>query len=453
MTFPPDCGIIKFTMKKKPIVAVVGRPNVGKSTFFNKICGKRISIVKDTPGVTRDRVYADAEWCGHFFTLIDTGGLELKSNDAMFSHIETQARAAIDVADVILFFTDAKTGLVSSDYDVAEILRRSDKPVILVVNKLDNYDLSLTYDFYSLGLGEPFGISCEQSLGLGDLLDEVVRDFPQQIEDETDFSLKIAVVGRPNVGKSSLVNRLLGFERVIVSDVAGTTRDAIDTPFTYEGRNYTLIDTAGMRRKRSIEDESVEDYSVMRSISAISRADVVLIVFDSSEEISEQDVRIAGYVHEQGKPNVIVMNKWDKIEKDGFTIEKYEAELRRQLAFMDYFKAFYVSASTGQRTEKLIAAADTAFINASQRISTGVLNDVIADAVAMTEPPSKSGRRLKIFYVTQPETNPPKFVFFVNDETLVHFSYRRYLENSLRKAFDFSCTPIKLVFNERKEEV
>lgn len=439
-------------MKKKPLVAVVGRPNVGKSTFFNKICGKRISIVKDVPGVTRDRVYADAEWCGRSFTLIDTGGLELNSDDAMFSHIEAQARAAMDVADVIVFFTDGKTGLVASDYDVAEILRRSDKPVVLAVNKLDNYDVSQTFDFYALGLGEPFGVSCEQGLGIGDLLDEIVKDFPEDGNEVEDFALKIAVVGRPNVGKSSLVNRLLGFDRVIVSDVAGTTRDAIDTPFTYEGRNYVLIDTAGMRRKRSIENESVEDYSVMRSISAINRADVVLIVFDASEEISEQDVRIAGYVHEQGKPNVVVMNKWDKVEKDGFTIEKYEAELRRSLAFMDYFKSFYVSASTGLRTEKLIAAADMAFINASQRVSTGVLNDVIAEAIATTEPPSKSGRRLKLLYVTQPETNPPKFVFFVNDETLVHFSYRRYLENSLRKSFDFSCTPIKLAFNSRKKE-
>ncbi|MBQ8882811.1 MAG: ribosome biogenesis GTPase Der [Clostridia bacterium] len=439
-------------MKKRPLVAVVGRPNVGKSTFFNKICGKRISIVKDTPGVTRDRIYANAEWCGHSFTLIDTGGIELKSDDTMFKHIRRQAESAMELADVILFFVDAKTGLVSSDYDVADILRQTNKPVILVVNKLDNYDIEQTFDFYALGLGEPLGISCEQSLGLGDLLDEVVKNFDKIEQDEEDFSLKIAVVGKPNVGKSSLVNRLLGFERVIVSDVAGTTRDAIDTPFTYMGRNYTLIDTAGMHRKRAIEDESVEDYSVMRTISAIDRADVVLIVFDSSEPISEQDVRIAGYVHEQGKPNIIIMNKWDKVEKDTYTIEKHNEILATELSFMDYFKAVYVSAQTGLRTEKIISMVDTAFINASQRITTGVLNDVIAEAVAMTEPPAHSGRRLKIMYATQPETNPPKFVIFCNDEKLAHFSYRRYLENSLRKAFDFSCTPIQLIFNSRKED-
>lgn len=434
------------------MVAVVGRPNVGKSTFFNKICGKRISIVKDTPGVTRDRIYADAEWCGYNFTLVDTGGIELKSDDTMFRHIRAQAEIAMELADVILFFVDAKAGLVSSDYDVAELLRHTKKPVLLVVNKLDNFDVSATYDFYSLGLGTPHPISCEQSLGLGDLLDEVVALFPKRTVTEEEFALKIAVVGRPNVGKSSLVNRLLGVERVIVSDVAGTTRDAVDTPFTYMGRRYTIIDTAGMRRKRAIEDESVEDYSVMRTISAISRADVVLVVFDSSEELTEQDVRIAGYVNEQGKPNIIVMNKWDKVEKDSFTIEKHNDKLKKDLAFMDYYKTAYVSAVTGQRTEKLLPMVDEVFINASQRISTGVLNDVIAEAVAMNEPPTHSGRRLKVLYATQPETNPPHFVIFVNDDKLLHFSYRRYLENSLRKAFDFSGTPIKLTFNSRKEE-
>ena len=434
------------------MVAVVGRPNVGKSTFFNKICGKRISIVKDTPGVTRDRIYADAEWCGYNFTLVDTGGIELKSDDTMFRHIRAQAEIAMELADIILFFVDAKAGLVSSDYDVAELLRHTKKPVLLVVNKLDNFDVSATYDFYSLGLGTPHPISCEQSLGLGDLLDEVVALFPKRTVTEEEFALKIAVVGRPNVGKSSLVNRLLGVERVIVSDVAGTTRDAVDTPFTYMGRKYTIIDTAGMRRKRAIEDESVEDYSVMRTISAISRADVVLVVFDSSEELTEQDVRIAGYVNEQGKPNIIVMNKWDKVEKDSFTIEKHNDELKKDLSFMDYYKTAYVSAVTGQRTEKLLPMVDEVFINASQRISTGVLNDVIAEAVAMNEPPTHSGRRLKVLYATQPETNPPHFVIFVNDDKLLHFSYRRYLENSLRKAFDFSGTPIKLTFNSRKEE-
>lgn len=438
-------------MIKKPLVAVVGRPNVGKSTFFNKICGKRISIVKDTPGVTRDRIYADAEWSGYSFTLVDTGGIELKSEDTMFKHIRAQAEIAMELADVILFFVDAKAGLVSSDYDVAEILRHTKKPVLLVVNKLDNFDVAATYDFFSLGLGTPHPISCEQMLGLGDLLDEVVALFPKRVETEEEFSLKIAVVGRPNVGKSSIVNRLLGAERVIVSDVAGTTRDAVDTPFTYMGRSYTIIDTAGMRRKRSIENESVEDYSVMRTVSAIDRADVVLIVFDSSEEITEQDVRIAGYVNEQGKPCVLIMNKWDKVEKDAYTIDKLNAKIDKDLAFMHYFETLYISAATGQRTDKIIPAVDLAFVNSSQRVATGVLNEVVSEAVSMTEPPSRSGRRLKILYVTQPEAHPPHFVFFVNDDKLVHFSYRRYLENSIRKAFDFTGTPIKLSFVPRKE--
>lgn len=436
---------------KKPLVAICGRPNVGKSTFFNKICGKRISIVKDTPGVTRDRVYADAEWCGYNFTLIDTGGLELKSDDVMYRHIESQAQAAIDIADVILFFTDAKSGLVTSDYDVAEMLRRSKKPVVLVINKLDNFEIEKTYDFYSLGLGEPFPISCEQSKGLGDLLDEVVKYF-DRIEATEDDTIKIAVVGKPNVGKSSLVNRFLGQDRVIVSDVSGTTRDAIDTPFEYNGKNYILIDTAGMRRKRSIEDESVEDYSVMRTIGAIGRADVVLTLFDSSEPISEQDIRIAGYVHEQGKPNVIVLNKWDVVEKDTFTIEKFETELKTELNFMDYFLFVTSSAKTGLRTDRILEYAETAYYNASRRISTGTLNDVLAEAISVTEPPSHKGRRLKLFYITQAESNPPTFVVFVNDDTLVHFSYKRYLENYFRKTFDFSGTPIKFVFKNRKEK-
>ena len=438
---------------RKPIVAIVGRPNVGKSTFFNKICGKRISIVKDTPGVTRDRIYSDAEWCGRSFTLVDTGGIELKSEDAMFRHIRTQAEMAIGIADVIVFMADAKVGLVASDFDVAEILRQANKPVVLCINKLDNYKPEDTYDFYQLGLGEPFGISCEQAIGIGDVLDEIVGHFPDyDQEEEESEALKIAVVGRPNVGKSSLVNRLLGFERVIVSDVAGTTRDAIDTPFEYKGKKYVLIDTAGMRRARAYEDESVEDYSVMRSIWAISRADVVLTVFDSSLEISEQDVRIAGYVADEGKPNVIVMNKWDAVEKDSYTINTVEAELKRQLSFMDYFVSIYVSAKTGLRTEKLFELIEKVYANAHQRIATGVLNDVVADAVAATEPPSKSGRRLKIMYATQPEVAPPRFVFFVNDALLVHFSYKRYLENCLRRAFDFSGTPIQLTFNSRKED-
>ncbi len=439
-------------MSAKPLVAVVGRPNVGKSTFFNKVCGKRISIVKDVPGVTRDRIFADAEWCGYHFTLIDTGGIELKSDDGMFVHIRKQAEAAMELADVIVFIVDGRDGLVSSDYDVATILRTSDKPVILAVNKLDNFEIEKTYDFYQLGLGEPFGISCEQGKGLGEILDAIVTHFPERAESDESAALRIAVVGKPNVGKSSLVNKLLGFERVIVSDIAGTTRDAIDTPFTCNGREYVLIDTAGMRRKRGIEAESVESYSVMRALAAVRRADVVLIVMDASEEITEQDVRVAGLVHEEGKPSVIVMNKWDKVEKDTFTADKVTKKLETDLAFMSYFKAIFISAQTGLRVDKLIRMADEAYLNATRRISTGIVNDVINEAVAMNEPPSPGGRRLKILYSSQPEVAPPHFVIFVNDEKLVHFSYKRYLENRLRKTFDFSCTPIRLTFRSRKEE-
>lgn len=433
----------------KPIVAIIGRSNVGKSTFFNRVCGKRISIVKDTPGVTRDRIYADAEWCGKQFTLIDTGGIENEKAD-FGAEIRRQADVAMDLADVIVFMTDGKAGLLSSDREVGAVLRTATKPVVLAVNKLDNNETDTLYDFYELGLGEPFSISCEQMLGIGDLLDEVVRHFPA-VEEETDRGLSIAFVGKPNVGKSSLINRILGFERVIVSDIPGTTRDAIDTPFTYNGARYTLIDTAGMRRKRGIEDESVERYSVLRSIAAIGRADVVFVVFDSSEPISEQDVRIAGMVHDEGKPSIIVMNKWDKVEKDTHTVEKYNADLAEKLNFMGYYKAEYVSAVSGKRVERLLDLAESVYSRASTRVPTGVLNDVISDAVRTTEPPSHSGRRLKILYATQPSTNPPTFVLFVNDEELMHFSYKRYLENSLRRAFDFSGTPIRLKVTGKKE--
>lgn len=438
----------------KPLVAVVGRPNVGKSTFFNRICGKRISIVKDLPGVTRDRIYADAEWQGYNFTLIDTGGIELKSDDAMYKHIRKQVEIAVDVADVIVFFVDGKQGLVASDMDVADYLRTVNKPVVLAVNKLDNFtveNMDAVYDFYQLGLGEPIGVSAEQSKGLGDLLDEIVKYFDKIESDESD-SIKIAVVGRPNVGKSSMVNKILGYERVIVSDVAGTTRDAVDTPFTRNDKNYTIIDTAGLRRKRGVEFDTVESYSVMRSIAAIKCADVVLIIFDSSEEISEQDVRIAGMVHEEGKPCIIVMNKWDVVEKDTHTIEDYKKTLDNQLAFMDYYVPIFVSAKTGQRVDRIFDVIDKVYENASRRIPTGILNDVIREAVSVNEPPSPSGRRLKILYATQTDVNPPKIVIFVNNEKILHFSYRRYLENSLRKAFDFSGTPIVVVYNSKKEE-
>lgn len=435
----------------KPLVAIVGRPNVGKSTFFNRIVGQRISIVEDTPGVTRDRLYADAEWCGHSFTLIDTGGLEIKSEDVMWSHIRAQAQIAVETADVIVFMLDGKTGLTHEDYEVAAYLRKSRKPILLVVNKLDNNEQHLLYDFYELGLGEPIGISAGQAKGLGDVLDEIVKLTGKYETEEKEEALKIAVVGKPNAGKSSLVNKLLGYDRVIVSDIAGTTRDAIDTRIKIGDKEYILIDTAGIRRKRSVE-EDLEQYSVMRSLGAVRRADVCLIVIDSSEELSEQDVKIAGYIHEQGKPSVVVMNKWDVVEKDTYTIEKYNRKLKEELKFMDYFIPTYVSAKTGKRVDNLIKLAERAYENASRRISTGLLNDVLREAILTNEPPSKNGKRLKIYYVTEVSANPPTFVIFVNDDTLMHFSYRRYLENALRRSFDFEGTPIRLIIRNKNEK-
>lgn len=435
----------------KPLVAIVGRPNVGKSTFFNRIVGQRISIVEDTPGVTRDRLYADAEWCGHSFTLIDTGGLEIKSEDVMWSHIRAQAQIAVETADVIVFMLDGKTGLTHEDYEVAAYLRKSRKPILLVVNKLDNNEQHLLYDFYELGLGEPIGISAGQAKGLGDVLDEIVKLTGKYETEEKEEALKIAVVGKPNAGKSSLVNKLLGYDRVIVSDIAGTTRDAIDTRIKIGDKEYILIDTAGIRRKRSVE-EDLEQYSVMRSLGAVRRADVCLIVIDSSEELSEQDVKIAGYVHEQGKPSIVVMNKWDVVEKDTYTIEKYNRKLKEELKFMDYFIPTYVSAKTGKRVDNLIKLAERAYENASRRVSTGLLNDVLREAILTNEPPSKNGKRLKIYYVTEVSANPPTFVIFVNDDTLMHFSYRRYLENALRRTFDFEGTPIRLIIRNKNEK-
>lgn len=435
----------------KPLVAIVGRPNVGKSTFFNRIVGQRISIVEDTPGVTRDRLYADAEWCGHSFTLIDTGGLEIKSEDVMWSHIRAQAQIAVETADVIVFMLDGKTGLTHEDYEVAAYLRKSRKPILLVVNKLDNNEQHLLYDFYELGLGEPIGISAGQAKGLGDVLDEIVKLTGKYETEEKEEALKIAVVGKPNAGKSSLVNKLLGYDRVIVSDIAGTTRDAIDTRIKIGDKEYILIDTAGIRRKRSVE-EDLEQYSVMRSLGAVRRADVCLIVIDLSEELSEQDVKIAGYVHEQGKPSVVVMNKWDVVEKDTYTIEKYNRKLKEELKFMDYFIPTYVSAKTGKRVDNLIKLAERAYENASRRISTGLLNDVLREAILTNEPPSKNGKRLKIYYVTEVSANPPTFVIFVNDDTLMHFSYRRYLENALRRSFDFEGTPVRLIIRNKNEK-
>ncbi len=433
----------------KPLVAIVGRPNVGKSTFFNKVVGKRISIVEDKPGVTRDRLYADAEWCGHAFTLVDTGGIEIKSNDRMWQHIKKQAEIAVDLADVIVFFVDGKQGLIPEDYDVADYLRMSRKPIVLAVNKIDNNEQELIYDFYSLGIGDPIGISAEQSKGIGDILDEIISKFKNKVEPtENDEVLNIAVVGKPNAGKSSLVNKILGYERVIVSDVAGTTRDAIDTTFSLNGRKFNIIDTAGMRRKSNIDDE-VEQYSVMRSLYAIRRADVVLVVIDSSETVSEQDVRICGYVHEQGKPSLVLMNKWDTVEKNTYTVNKFKKDLDEKLKFMDYYVPLFISAKTGQRLDRVMGGILEVYEEASKRVSTGTLNDVIQDAVSVTEPPTKNGKRLKILFATEASTNPPTFIFFVNDAELMHFSYKRYLENTLRKAFEFKGSPIRLIVRNK----
>ena len=435
----------------KPLVAIVGRPNVGKSTFFNKVAGRKISITEDRPGVTRDRLYADAEWRGRAFSMVDTGGIELKSQDTMWREIKKQAEVAIDTAHVILFFVDGKEGLTASDYDVADMLRRSKKPVILVVNKIDDYSEDKLFEFYSLGLGEPYAVSSEHGTGLGDLLDEVVSYF-EKIPAEDDNSIKIAVVGKPNAGKSSLVNRLLGFDRSIVTDIAGTTRDAIDTRFTApDGGEYTIIDTAGIRKKSRVEDD-IEYYSVMRAFDAVRRADVCILVVDSTEGLTEQDTKIIGYVHEQGKPSVVVMNKWDLIEKDTNTINEFQAKLKEDLKFMDYFRSLYVSAKTGQRTDKILAAVKEVYANSHRRIQTGVLNDVISSAVRANEPPSYNGRRLKIYYSTQVAEAPPVFAIFVNDGRLLHFSYERFLENTLRSAFDFSGTPIKIVTRDKKED-
>ncbi len=435
----------------KPLVAIVGKPNVGKSTFFNRISGERISIVKDVPGVTRDRLYADAEWCGKQFTMVDTGGLELKSDDEMWRHIKKQAEIAIETADVIIFFTDVKTGINSNDEEVALKLKKSGKPVVLAVNKMDNYRPELLYEFYNLALGEPFGISAEHGVGIGDLLDEVVSYFDDTEVAEDNETLKIAVVGKPNAGKSSLCNKLLGQERTIVSDIAGTTRDAIDSPFNFKGKNYTLIDTAGIRKKRSVE-EDLEYYSVLRAFAAIRRADVCIMMIDANEGISEQDLKILGYVHEQGKPSVVCMNKWDLIEKDTFTVNKFELGLKEALKFMDYYKSIYVSAKTGLRTEKILSLVDEVYENASTRISTGKLNDMIIDAVRMNEPPSYKGKRLKIMYASQVSIRPPVFVLFVNDTSLLHFSYKRYLENEIRRAFGFSGTPIRIIVREQEKD-
>ena len=437
----------------KPLVAIVGRPNVGKSTLFNKIVGKRIAIVEDTPGVTRDRIYADAEWLNYRFTLIDTGGIEPESEDIIAKQMRRQAELAIETANVIIFIVDGRAGITAADEEVADMLRRCKKPIVLVVNKVDHpkFEESI-YDFYSLGIGTPISISAEQGLGIGDMLDEVVAGFSAMGDDEEEHSIGIAVVGRPNVGKSSLVNALLGEERTIVSNVPGTTRDAIDSPFTYGGKDYTLIDTAGIRRKRSIEDETVERYSVIRSLAAIRRCDIALIVVDAERGLSEQDVRIAGYVHEEGKASVLVVNKWDTIEKDTYTVEKFKKEMLADLAFMSYVPMLFISAKTGQRVQKVMEMASFAYEQNSIRITTGKLNDIVNEAITMNDPPVNNGRRLRVYYSTQVSTCPPTFVIFVNEPDLMHFSYRRYLENYIRKSFSITATPIRLIIRKRGEK-
>lgn len=438
----------------KPVVAIVGRPNVGKSTLFNVLAGEMISIVKDTPGVTRDRIYADVSWLDQDFTLIDTGGIEPESSDIILSQMREQAQIAIDTADVIIFITDVRQGLVDADSKVADMLRRARKPVILAVNKVDNFDKFMpdVYEFYNLGIGDPNPVSASSRLGIGDLLDAVVSYFPEKTEEEEeDERPRVAIVGKPNVGKSSIINKLLGENRVIVSDIAGTTRDAIDTEIVHDGREYVFIDTAGLRRKGKIKEE-LERYSIIRTVTAVERADVVLMVIDAVEGVTEQDAKIAGIAHERGKGVIIVVNKWDAIEKNDKTMREYEGKIRNVLSYMPYAEIMYISAKTGQRIHKLFEMIDMVIENQSLRIATGVLNEIMTEAVAMQQPPSDKGKRLKLYYITQVSVKPPTFVIFVNDKELMHFSYTRYLENKIREAFGFRGTSLKFFIRERKEK-
>ena len=438
----------------KPVVAIVGRPNVGKSTLFNALAGQKISIVKDTPGVTRDRIYADVSWLDRDFTMIDTGGIEPESKDIILSQMREQAQIAIDTADVIIFITDVRQGLVDADSKVADMLRRSAKPVVLVVNKVDSFEKFMpdVYEFYNLGIGEPVPVSAASRLGLGDMLDEVISHFPEKSgEEEEDERPRIAIVGKPNVGKSSIINKLLGEQRVIVSDIAGTTRDAIDTEIVHGGREYVFIDTAGLRRKSRIKEE-LERYSIIRTVTAVERSDVVLVVIDAAEGVTEQDAKIAGIAHERGKGVIIVVNKWAAIEKNDRTMREYESKVREVLSFMPYAEIMYVSAQTGQRLVKLYDMIDMVIENQTLRVATGVLNEIVMEAVAMQQPPSDKGKRLKIYYATQVSVKPPTFVIFVNDRELMHFSYIRYLENKIREAFGFRGTSLKFFIRERKEK-
>lgn len=440
---------------KKPIVAVVGRPNVGKSTLFNAIAGEKISIVKDTPGVTRDRIYADCTWLDMAFTLIDTGGIEPESSDIILSQMREQAQIAMDTADVIVFVVDVHQGLIDSDFKVADMLRRSKKPVVLCVNKVDSvakYGNDI-YEFYNLGIGEPHGVSAASRLGIGDLLDEIAQHFKDKITyaDEEDDRPKIAIVGKPNVGKSSIINKLVGSNRVIVSDIAGTTRDAIDTVVVRNKEEYIFIDTAGLRRKSKIK-EDLERYSIIRTVSAVERADVVVLVIDAFEGVTEQDAKIAGIAHERGKGMIVAVNKWDLVEKDDKTIYEFTNKIKNTLSFMQYAEYIFISAQTGQRLNKLFDLIDVVRENQTLRIQTGVLNEIIMEATVMQQPPSDKGKRLKIFYATQASVKPPTFVIFVNNKELMHYSYLRYLENRIRDAFGFKGTPLKFIVRERKDD-
>ena len=435
----------------KPIIAIVGRPNVGKSMLFNKIIGRRLSIVEDTPGVTRDRIYGESDWQGRKFTLIDTGGIEPRTDNQILAFMRSQAQIAIDNATVIVFLCDIKTGMTASDQEVASMLQRCGKPVILAVNKVDQGRSPDIYEFYNLGLGDPIAVSAVHGHGTGDLLDACVQYFPpEDEEEEEDDAIKVAVIGKPNAGKSSLVNKILGEERVIVSNVAGTTRDAIDSRFTNDKGSFVFIDTAGMRKKSKIE-EDIEKYSVLRATMAIDRADVCLIMIDATEGVTEQDTKVAGMAHEAGKASIIVVNKWDLVEKDDKTMTRMTEEIRRDLAYMTYAPILFISAKTGQRVDKLFPLMEQCLENANRRISTGLLNDCIREAIAAAEPPTSGGRRLRIYYATQVSTCPPTFVLFVNDVKLMHYSYERYLKNYLRKTFDFSGTPIRMMVRNRNE--
>lgn len=440
--------------KRKPIVAVVGRPNVGKSTLFNMLAGARISIVKDTPGITRDRIYADVTWLNYHFTLIDTGGIEPDSKDVILSQMREQAQIAMDTADVILFLVDVRQGLVDADAKVADMLRRSKKPVVLAVNKVDSYEKMMldVYEFYNLGMGEPFAISAANQQGIGDLLDEVVSHFPQNaLVEEEDERPRIAIIGKPNVGKSSLINKILGEDRLIVSDIAGTTRDAVDAEVLYDGKEYIFIDTAGLRRKNKVKEE-LEHFMIIRTVSAVERADIVVLLIDATEGITEQDAKIIGIAHDRGKGIILAVNKWDAIEKDDKTIYRFSEKVRQTLSFLSYAEIVFISAKTGQRIDKLFEMIDMVQQNQTLRVQTGVLNEILSEAVALQQPPTDKGKRLRLYYITQVSIKPPTFVIFVNDKQLMHFSYQRYIENKIRDTFGFRGTKLHFIIRERKEK-